>query len=64
MRLDVSRGALCRLRLKALALIEWVGQLGERVRVLPAENDQLESLDEPWIVFAWTGERRASCSRA
>src|SRR5207249_8170400 len=40
------------------SLVDRVGQLCERVRVLAAEDDELESLHELRVVFARPRERR------
>src|SRR5450759_2922633 len=57
-RLDIARGALGRLPLEARALIDWVRQLRECVRVLTSKDDQLESLHEPRVISPRAGKRR------
>ncbi len=58
MSFHVARRAARRLRLEASALIDRVGELGERVRVLATQDDQLEPFHEPRIVLARPGQRR------
>ena len=55
-RLDVAGSPHRGLRLEPCPLVEGVGQLGERVRVLTAQDDQLEAFDEPGIVVPRPGQ--------
>src|SRR6266571_6217354 len=58
MSLNVPGRTLRRLPLEARALIDGICQLSECVCILPAQDHELEALDESRIVLARPRERR------
>ena len=51
MRLDVARRAQRRLCLEPRPLVDWIGELRERVGVLTTQHDELETFDKSGIVL-------------